>query len=126
MVVSGRAGDGPLDELSTLGETRVAEFHHERGFHVSTIDPSNFPIQTARVADLAGGDCRTNAGLIEDLLAGRDRGPRRDAVLLNAGAALFLAGRARTVTEGWELAEATIDSGAASRKLAQLREPLPG
>jgi anthranilate phosphoribosyltransferase len=126
MVVSGRAGDGPLDEISTVGETTVAEFHHERGFHVSTLRPEDFPVQPAGPADLAGGDREVNAGLIEGLLAGADRGPRRDAVLLNAGAALFLAGRARSITEGWERAAETIDSGAADRKLAQLREPLAG
>ena len=125
MVVSGRVGDGPLDEISTLGETTVAEFHHERGFHVSRLEPAEFPVQAATAADLTGGDRHENARLIEALLAGKDRGPRRDAVLLNAGAALFLAGRARSITEGWDRGAEAIDSGAASRKLAQLREPLP-
>lgn len=126
MVVSGRAGDGPLDELSTVGETTVAEFHHERGFHLSTVQPGDFPVGPARVEDLAGGDRHENAAIIERLFSGEDRGPRRDAVLLNAGAALFLAGRCRSITEGWDLAAERIDSGAAGRKLAQLREPFAG
>lgn len=126
MVVCGRAGEGPLDELSTVGETTVAEFHHERGFHVSTVQPSDFPVQPAVLSDLAGGDRRVNAGLVEGVLCGTDRGPRRDAVLLNAGAALFVAGRARSITEGWELAGEVIDSGRARAKLAQLRSATAG
>jgi anthranilate phosphoribosyltransferase len=54
------------------------------------------------------------------LLRGDERGPKRDAVLLNAGAALFVAGKTKSLFEGWELAGETIDSGAAQAKLAEL------
>jgi anthranilate phosphoribosyltransferase len=120
MAVCGRTPEGFLDELSTLGPSTVAEFHHARGFSESELDPAHFPLQPATLADLAGGDAPANADLIRGLLAGDDRGPRRDALLLNAGAALFVAGRARSIGEGWELAAATLDSGAAARKLAEL------
>lgn len=122
MVVCGRAGAGYLDELSTVGETVVAEFHHERGLAVSTLQPQSFPVQPVTLRDLEGGDRETNANVVQQLLGGVERGPKRDAVLLNAGAALFLAGRARSLTEGWSVAEDALDSGRAAVKLAQLQQ----
>ncbi len=109
-----------LDEISTLGETTVAEFYQERGFTVSKFSPANFPLQPATLADLVGGDKQTNAETARRILSGDERGPKRDAVLLNAAAALFVAGRTRTIIDGWELAEELIASGAASAKLAQI------
>jgi anthranilate phosphoribosyltransferase len=120
MVVCGRVSEGNLDELSTLGTTEIAEFYQDRGVATSTFDPAAFPSLPASLADLAGGDRDANAAIIRNLLAGEDRGPRRDAVLLNAGAALFVAGRAGSLVEGWEQAAKQIDSGAAIRKLETL------
>ena len=110
-----------LDELSTLGINTVAEFYQEHGFTSSTLDPNQFPLQPATLADLIGGDRETNAEIIRRVLHGADRGPKRDAVLLNAGAALFVAGRARSIGAGWELAAELIDGGKATAKLGQLQ-----
>lgn len=124
MVVSGRIPPEPvrnLDELSTLGENSVAEFYQERGFTSSTLDPAHFPLQPATLADLAGGNRDTNAEIVRRVLRGDDRGPKRDAVLLNSAAALFVAGRARSLNEGWDLAANLIDSGAVSKKLDELK-----
>jgi anthranilate phosphoribosyltransferase len=120
MVVSGRVGDASLDELSTLGDNTVAEFYHDRAFAESVLSPSHFPIQPASLADLAGGDSKTNAGIVRRLLRDEDPGPRRDAVLLNAGAALFVAGRSTSVSAGWELAADLLASGKAAAKLEEL------
>jgi len=121
MVVCGKvSGAGFLDELSTLGENTIAEFYQERGFTVSTTLLEQFPLQPAKLADLIGGDKITNAQIIRDIFSGKERGPKRDAILLNAAAALFVAGKAKSLIEGWELAGKTIDSGAAQRKLAEL------
>jgi anthranilate phosphoribosyltransferase len=120
MVVSGRAGEAMLDELSTLGENTIAEFYQDRGFTMSITQPDGFPLLSATLADLQGGDRETNAEIVKQLLRGKERGPKRDAVLLNAGAALFVAGRTRSVLEGWELAEELIDSGKAAEKLKAL------
>jgi len=109
-----------LDELSPLGPTTVAEFFQERALACSTLSPELFPLQPATLADLRGGDREINAAIIRRILAGEDRGPKRDAVLLNAGAALFVAGRVRSLNEGWELAAEVIDSGRAQAKLAGL------
>jgi anthranilate phosphoribosyltransferase len=120
MVVSGRVGDAWLDELSTLGANTVAEFYHERGFAASAISPADFPVQPAVLADLAGGDRHVNAAIIRRLLRNEDRGPRRDVVLLNAGAALFVAGKSRTISDGWGLAIELLESGRAGAKLEEL------
>lgn len=119
---SGQGSEPPafLDELSTLGETTIAEFYHDRGFAVSKLSPQDFPLQPAALADLAGGDKQANAEIIRRVLDGRERGPKRDAVLLNAGAALFLAGRAKSFGEGWSLAEEVLGNGAGAAKLAGL------
>jgi anthranilate phosphoribosyltransferase len=117
--VSNQSGDF-LDELSTLGENTIAEFFQERGFTVSTTAPGPFPLQPATLADLLGGDKNQNAGIVRRILAGDERGPKRDAVLLNAGAALVVADKAKSFVEGWALAAATIDGGKAKAKLEEL------
>ena len=111
-----------LDEISTLGETTVAEFYQERGFTVSKLKPENFPLHPATLADLVGGDKHANAETARRILHGDERGPKRDAVLLNAAAALFVAGRSRSIVTGWEMAERLIADGTAAAKLAQLTE----
>ena len=125
MVVSGKILDQNkdlrhLDELSTLGENTVAEFYQERGFTSSVLDPTHFPLQPASLADLAGGTREANAEIIRRILRGDERGPKRDAVLLNAAAGLFVAHRARSLSEGWDLAAQLIDNGQATKKLAEL------
>jgi anthranilate phosphoribosyltransferase len=118
------SGNGPaaayLDELSTLGNTTVAEFYQDRGFATSALEREHFPLQKASLADLAGGNRETNAIIVRRVLGGEDRGPKRDAVLLNSGAALFVAGRARSLAEGWDRAADLIDSGRAQAKLEEL------
>lgn len=121
MVVCGSAGQASsLDELSTLGPSTVAEFYQERGFTCSALDAGQFPLQPATLEDLHGGDKFANAEISRRLLRGEERGPKRDAVLLNAGAALFVAGAARSVAEGWELAAGVMDDGRAAAKLKEL------
>ncbi|HWC61654.1 MAG TPA: anthranilate phosphoribosyltransferase, partial [Verrucomicrobiae bacterium] len=125
MVVTGKVpgADGAihhLDELSTLGENTIAEFYQERGFTASALDPHHFPLQPATLADLAGGDRDVNAEIIRRILHGEERGPKRDAVLLNAAAGLFVANRAKSFAEGWTLAGGIIDGGQAAKKLREL------
>jgi anthranilate phosphoribosyltransferase len=129
MVACGSVPDGVgatryLDELSPLGPTTLAEFYQVNGLSTSELAPENFPLQPAALADLKGGDREVNARIIRMILNGEDHGPKRDAVLLNAAAALFVAGRARTMIEGWEVAAQVIDSGGAWRKFEELRKGL--
>lgn len=126
MVVAGGVpllggGVAYLDELSTLGESAVAEFHQGNALSQSTWSPADLPLSVATLEDLRGGNAQQNALIVSDILAGKIAGPKLEAVLLNAGAALFLAGRARSMTEGWSLAEETIQSGVARKKLESLR-----
>ena len=121
MVVCGSVSAAShLDELSTLGRNTVAEFYQERGFATSVLSPEQFPVQSAKLADLIGGDSRTNAEIVRRILRGGERGPKLDAVLLNAAAALFVAGKTESLVEGWDLAAEIIDDGRANAKLAEL------
>lgn len=120
MVVCGSAGTACLDELSTLGENTVAEFYHDHALTAGAFDARDLPLQPATLADLVGGDKQANAEITRNILAGRERGPKRDAVLLNAGAALFVAGETRSITEGWERAAGVIENGKADQKLREL------
>jgi anthranilate phosphoribosyltransferase len=109
-----------LDELSTLGPTTVAEFYQERGLACSSLPATLFPLQAATLDDLRGGDGQTNAAIVRRVLAGEERGPKRDVVLLNAAAALFVGDRTGSLMAGWDLAAQVIDSGQALRKLQEL------
>ena len=126
MVVSGAVpgeSGGPtryLDEISPLGPTTVAEFHPGAAPSCASIEPESFPLQPMTLADLRGGDREFNAALIRRILKGEERGPRRDAVLLNAAAALQVANRVPGLAEGWRLAAEVIDSGAAIQKVEKL------
>ncbi len=114
-VVHGADG---LDEISTTGHSKVSEC---RGGTVSTfyVHPCDFGVKVTTLAALAGGSVEANARIATAVLGGVP-GPARDIVALNAGAALFIAGRAASVRDGLEQAETAIDSGAALRTLASL------
>lgn len=122
IVVCGQAGGLFLDEISTCGETTIAEFYQDRGFAVSKLAHHHFPIQPTSLDDLKGGDRAANAEVVRRILRGDERGPKRETVLLNAAAALLAAGMARSMIEGWELAVEVIDGGKANAKLAELKQ----
>ena len=112
MVVYGR---DRLDEISACGPTTVCEL--KDGYYRSTvIAPEDFGLTRCAKADLVGGSPAENAAITRAILAG-EQGPRRTAVLLNAGAGLFLGGKADTIADGVKLAAALIDSGAAQQTL---------
>jgi len=121
LVVHGLDG---LDELSTVGETQVAEL---QGGKIRTyrLVPDEMGITRARISELAGGDAETNARIAVQLLRGR-KGPQRDAVLLNAAAALLVSGLVKDLSSGLELASWSIDSGSANRKLEELLQVTGG
>jgi anthranilate phosphoribosyltransferase len=114
-VVHGADG---LDEISTTGYSKVSEC---RNGIVSTfyVHPSDFGLPVSNSAALAGGTTAANAAIASDILKGT-RGPARDVVLLNAGAALFIADRAASVGDGVALAGAAIDRGDAQETLNRL------
>jgi anthranilate phosphoribosyltransferase len=114
-VVHGADG---IDEISTTGYTKVSEC---RAGAVNTfyVHPADFGVPKASPADLKGGEAAQNAAIVQEILDGR-RGAPRDVVLLNAGAGLFVAGRAADVPEGISRAAAAIDSGAARATLDRM------
>ncbi len=114
-VVHGADG---IDELSTTGYTKVSECR-EGTVNTFFVHPSDFGLAKATAADLKGGDAVENAAIVRAILDGRG-GPPRDVVLLNAGAALFVAGRAESVRDGIAQAGRAIDSGAAASTLATM------
>ncbi|MCX8107686.1 MAG: anthranilate phosphoribosyltransferase [Verrucomicrobiae bacterium] len=128
MVVCGNvgpAGEGPawLDELSTLGPTVIAEFHEGGKVNVSQLARDLFRFGPATIADLRGGTREENASILVRLLTGQEKGPKLDALLLNAGAGLFVSGKVRSIIEGCEYAAKLIEQGIAGQKLESIRSP---
>ena len=116
-VVHGQDG---LDELSTTGPSRVAELR-DGEIRSYTVQPEDFGLPRVHLADLKGGSAADNAEIIRRILAG-ERGPKRDIVVLNAGAAIAAGGKAADIAAGIALATQAIDSGAARDRLARLVE----
>lgn len=110
-------GEG-LDEITTHGATRVSELA-AREITTYTIRCEDFGIKPATLDDLRGGDAATNARILREVLSGM-KGAARDIVLMNAGAAIYLGGKARSMAEGIHIAEESIDSGRAHRALEGL------
>jgi anthranilate phosphoribosyltransferase len=115
LVVHGLDG---LDEITITGPTRVAEAR-EGSVRSYEVEPEEFGLSRGTLADIAGGDAAENAAIIRAVLRG-EKSPRRDVVLLNAGAALVAAGRADHMAQAIPVAAQSIDSGAALAKLESL------
>ena len=112
-------GDPGLDELSTLGKTKVSEL---KDGEVNTyfIKPEEVGLSVAKEEDIAGGSAKDNAKILTDILSGKDTGPRRDITLLNAAAGILVGGVADSLTEGMEVARESLESGKAQKKLEEL------
>ena len=117
MIVGGRDG---MDEITLTGETIVSEIKDDRVINY-TISPEQYGMEIAMAEELTGGDASLNAKITLDILSGTT-GHRRDIVLLNAGAAIYVAGLAESLEEGIRLAEESIDGGMAMKKLEAIRE----
>jgi anthranilate phosphoribosyltransferase len=113
-------GSDGLDEITTTGPTLVFEIRDGK-VERRTLEPEDFAVHRATADDLKGGDQARNLEIATAVLSGT-RGPRRDIVLVNAAAALVAAGKVDTFLEGMAIGTVSIDSGAASRKVAELAE----
>jgi len=114
-------GEDGLDEISLLGRTRVNELNN--GTITSyVISPEDFGLSRCSLSEIATGTPGENAAMIRDVFSGKEKGPRRSAVVFNAAGALMIGGRAEGFREGIRLAGELIDSGAAQKKLDQLVE----
>jgi anthranilate phosphoribosyltransferase len=122
-VVHGTTAEGAaMDELSTLGPTLVCKVERGREMERETVFPEDLGMQLADLGELRGGEAGENAAILVSILDGSERGPKRDLVLLNAGASLVVAGLVPDLGEGVALAREQIESGAALRKLEHLRQ----
>lgn len=115
-VVSGRDN---MDEITTTGETVISEIK-DGSVTTFVVKPEDFGMARAMLEDLKGGDGTANAQITKDILSGREKGAKRDIVLLNAGATLYVGGIADSIKAGIRLAEQTIDSGKATETLNNL------
>ena len=118
MVVHGMDG---VDEISLLGETRIAEI---KDGHIDRymVAPEDFGMKRCSIDEVRGGSPQDNARLILDLFSGKERGPRRDMLLLNAAATFVVADKADSLVKGVELARQTLDSGRALNKVEEIRQ----
>ncbi|MGN0355700.1 MAG: anthranilate phosphoribosyltransferase [Muricoprocola sp.] len=113
-------GQDKLDEISMSAETTVCEFK-DGWYKTYVIKPEDFGMQRCRKEDLVGGTPEENAKITLDILNG-EKGPKRDAVLLNAGASLYIGGKAESFQDGVKLAAELIDSGKAMETLKKIIE----
>jgi len=113
-------GQDKLDEISLSAPTSVCDFKDGR-YITYTIQPEDFGLNRCSKEDLVGGTPEENAQITINILKG-EKGPKRDTVLMNAGAAIYAAGKAESIAEGIKKAAELIDSGAAYAKLEAMRE----
>jgi anthranilate phosphoribosyltransferase len=116
MVVHGSG----LDEIAIHGETTVAEVDGEN-ISEYTLTPADLGLEQAEISAVAGGQPEDNAADMQAIVEGEETGPKRDIILANAGAAIYVAGGADSLEAGVERAREAIDSGAAAVKLDDLR-----
>lgn len=116
LVVHGMDG---LDEISISGKTKVS---HLKDGKISTeeIKPEDFGVKKAKLSEILGGSKEENAKIAIEILKAEEKGAKRNVVLMNAAAAIYVSGKAQDLKEGFKLAAESISSGAASKKLEDL------
>ena len=110
-----------MDEIALHDATTVAEVDGDEVTEF-TLTPDDLGLEAAPIEAVAGGTPEANAADLEAILTGEERGPKRDLILANAGAAIYVAGEAESLEAGVEAAADAIDSGDAAAKLDALRE----
>lgn len=106
-----------LDELSTLGLSKISQLHSNGNVETLVLDPTTFGFAKPTIEELKGGDAKANAEIIRALLSGEDKGPRHDLLAYNASLGFVLAGQARDLIEGIEQARTVLSSGAGLARL---------
>lgn len=110
-----------LDEISITAVTKVIELKDNKKISYE-IHPKDFEIQSPKMAELVGSNAEYNAGMIKEVLHGKNKSPARDMILLNSAAAIMVAGLAENLKDGFKKAGESIDSGAAIGCLGKLVE----
>ncbi len=110
-----------MDEISICDATHCALVENGR-VEEFVIAPEDFGMPRAKRGEILGGEAKENAAITQAILEGKEQGAKRNMILLNAGAALFVDGKAGSIEEGVKMAAKAIDSGAAAKKLRQIVE----
>ena len=110
-----------MDEITLTGATTISEIK-DKAVQTFQITPEEFGLKRCSLEELRGGDGKENAKITRAILSGEEKGPKRDIVLLNAGATLYVGGVAKDIKEGIKLAAEAIDSGKANAVLEKLVE----
>ncbi|MBR4277496.1 MAG: anthranilate phosphoribosyltransferase, partial [Lachnospiraceae bacterium] len=114
-------GQDKLDEISMSSATTVCEIR-DGWYRTTVVKPEDFGFERCTKEELKGGTPEENAKITRDILAGKEKGPKRNAVLMNAGASLYIGGKADSFEEGVKLAAELIDSGKATETLEKIIE----
>lgn len=115
------SGNDNMDEITLTGATTISEIKGNT-VNTYTVTPEQFGFETVELKELQGGDGKVNAQITKDILSGKEKGAKRNIVLLNAGATLYAGGMCSSIKEGIKLAEKTIDSGKAASIIDALVE----
>ena len=118
MVVHSKDG---YDEITVTGPTFIAEYKDGR-IKEYEITPEEFGFKKYTLEDIKGGDRKYNASILRRILKGKEKDAKRDVVIMNAGATIYISGKAKTLKEGMEIAYDVIESGKAEEKLEALIE----
>ena len=110
-------GMDKLDEISISSKTKVCEISENGKLSTYYISPEDFGYSFYDKNEIEGGDASYNANIIKDILSSKLKGAKRNIVCLNAGASLYIAGKAESIYDGIKMAEEIIDSGKAMEKL---------
>ena len=115
------SGNDDMDEITLTGATTISEIK-DNTVNTYTVTPEQFGFETVELKELQGGDGKVNAQITKDILSGKEKGAKRNIVLLNACATLYAGGMCSSIEEGIKLAEKTIDSGKAASIIDALVE----
>ena len=115
------SGNDNMDEITLTGATTISEIK-DNTVNTYTVTPEQFGFETVELKELQGGDGKVNAQITKDILSGKEKGAKRNIVLLNAGATLYAGGMCSSIEEGIKLAEKTINSGKAASIIDALVE----
>lgn len=114
-------GEGGMDEISLIGRTKINELNKGK-INTYTVTPEELGLNRCKLSDIETGTPIANALVIKDVFSGKNKGPRRQAVLLNAAGALMVGDQVHTLKDGVILAKEIIDSGLAQKKLNEFIE----
>lgn len=114
-------GDDGLDEATITSPTTIAEIKNSK-IDIYKVNPTDYALKVASLENIKGGNAKENAQIILNIFSGKEKSAKRDIAVLNAGLAIYLTGHAKSIKEGVELAQTSIDKGLALKELQNFIE----